>query len=71
MFASELDFVLANILMALLADFCLVWLPAPTVSYTCVSFCALTANCEACRNFSSVLIRHMLLITPESTTQRA
>lgn len=32
-FYSELDFVFANLLMALVADFCLVWLPAPTVSW--------------------------------------
>ena len=32
-FSSELDFVLANVIMALVADFCLVWLPAPTVSF--------------------------------------
>ncbi|GBF89992.1 hypothetical protein Rsub_02698 [Raphidocelis subcapitata] len=29
-FGSELDFVAANVLMALIADFMLVWLPAPT-----------------------------------------
>jgi len=32
-FFNELDFVMANIAMALLADFCLVWLPAPSVSW--------------------------------------
>lgn len=31
-FSSQLDFVAANIVMALLADFMLVWLPAPTYS---------------------------------------
>lgn len=30
-FAKEADFVLANVLMALLADFALTWLPAPTL----------------------------------------
>ena len=30
---SQLDFVLANILMALLADLALVYLPAPTIAY--------------------------------------
>lgn len=30
---QELDFVLANVMMALIADFMLVWLPAPTLSY--------------------------------------
>ncbi len=30
---QELDFVLANVLMALVAAFMLVWLPAPTLSY--------------------------------------
>jgi hypothetical protein len=29
-FYSELDFVAANVLMAIIADFMLVWLPAPT-----------------------------------------
>ncbi|KAK9809869.1 hypothetical protein WJX72_000680 [[Myrmecia] bisecta] len=33
-FSAELDFVAANILMALVADFMLVWLPAPTLSYS-------------------------------------
>ena len=32
-FPRELDFVLANVIMALIADFMLVWLPAPTLSY--------------------------------------
>ena len=32
-FASELDFVAANVAMALVADFALVWLPAPTLSF--------------------------------------
>jgi hypothetical protein len=31
-FSKELDFVFADVVMALLADFMLVWLPAPTVS---------------------------------------
>lgn len=31
-FSSQLDFVAANIMMALIADFMLVWLPAPTYS---------------------------------------
>ena len=30
---QELDFVLANVIMALVADFMLVWLPAPTLSF--------------------------------------
>lgn len=33
-FWHELDFVFANILMAILADFCLVWLPAPTMKFS-------------------------------------
>ena len=33
LFWVELDFVLANVIMALIADFMLVWLPAPTVSF--------------------------------------
>lgn len=35
-FSSQLDFVFANIAMALVADFMLVWLPAPTYA-PCVS----------------------------------
>ncbi|CAK9207802.1 unnamed protein product [Sphagnum jensenii] len=31
-FSKELDFVIADVVMALIADFMLVWLPAPTVS---------------------------------------
>lgn len=31
-FAKELDFVFADVVMAIIADFMLVWLPAPTVS---------------------------------------
>ncbi|XP_010922197.1 protein RETICULATA-RELATED 4, chloroplastic isoform X1 [Elaeis guineensis] len=31
-FVKELDFVFADVLMAIIADFMLVWLPAPTVS---------------------------------------
>jgi hypothetical protein len=32
-FSKELDFVAANVAMALVADFMLVWLPAPTLSF--------------------------------------
>ena len=32
-FGDELDFVAANVMMALVADFMLVWLPAPTLSF--------------------------------------
>ena len=32
-FSNELDFVFANVMMALVADFCLVWLPSPTISF--------------------------------------
>eukprot|EP00210_Caulerpa_lentillifera_P004140 g3946.t1 len=32
-FWKELDFVMANVIMAILADFMLVWLPAPTLVY--------------------------------------
>jgi len=31
-FSNQLDFVTANVIMALIADFMLVWLPAPTFS---------------------------------------
>jgi Protein RETICULATA-related len=34
-FSHELDFVAANIIMALVADFCLVWLPAPRANWRC------------------------------------
>jgi Protein RETICULATA-related len=34
-FPHELDFVTANIIMALVADFCLVWLPAPRANWRC------------------------------------
>jgi hypothetical protein len=30
---QELDFVAANVMMAIIADFMLVWLPAPTLSF--------------------------------------
>ncbi|KAK9848846.1 hypothetical protein WJX84_001462 [Apatococcus fuscideae] len=33
LFWVELDFVLANVIMALIADFMLVWLPAPTIAF--------------------------------------
>lgn len=32
-FGRELDFVMANVIMAILADFLLVWLSAPTLTY--------------------------------------
>ena len=35
LFWVELDFVLANVIMALIADFMLVWLPAPTIAFRC------------------------------------
>jgi hypothetical protein len=34
--AQELDFVAANVMMAIIADFMLVWLPAPTLSFAAV-----------------------------------
>ncbi|KAI5061180.1 hypothetical protein GOP47_0023685 [Adiantum capillus-veneris] len=36
-FSKELDFVFADVVMALIADFMLVWLPAPTVSLRPIS----------------------------------
>ncbi|KAH6557516.1 hypothetical protein KP509_1Z109400 [Ceratopteris richardii] len=36
-FTKELDFVFADVVMALIADFMLVWLPAPTVSLRPIS----------------------------------
>lgn len=38
-FNSQLDFVAANIVMALIADFMLVWLPAPTFAVKYASSC--------------------------------
>mmetsp|Transcript_18053 Transcript_18053/g.50530 ORF Transcript_18053/g.50530 Transcript_18053/m.50530 type:complete len:412 (+) Transcript_18053:176-1411(+) len=32
-FSAEIDFVAANVIMAIIADFMLTWLPAPTLSY--------------------------------------
>lgn len=32
-FFGEIDYVAANIAMAIIADFMLVWLPAPTLAY--------------------------------------
>ena len=32
-FWKEIDFVGANVVMAIIADFMLTWLPAPTLSY--------------------------------------
>ena len=32
-FWNEIDFVAANVLMAIIADFMLTWMPAPTLSY--------------------------------------
>ena len=43
-FAQELDFVTANVIMAIIADFMLVWLPAPTMSF------ASAAQCKTPRN---------------------
>ena len=33
MFWNEIDFVGANVVMAIIADFMLTWLPAPTLSF--------------------------------------
>lgn len=63
-FSKELDFVFANVIMALIADFCLVWLPSPTISFKyaantlndLLSLCAPTKlSCKQCT------IRHLLL----------
>lgn len=32
-FTNEIDFVAANVVMAIIADFMLTWLPAPTMSF--------------------------------------
>jgi len=45
-FNSQLDFVTANVIMALIADFMLVWLPAPTFSVKYVQGFLFTANNE-------------------------
>jgi|LauGreSBDMM110SN_4_FD.fasta_scaffold70818_2 hypothetical protein len=34
LFWSQVDFVIADVIMALIADFMLTWLPAPTLSFT-------------------------------------
>eukprot|EP00892_Ulva_mutabilis_P010808 jgi/Ulvmu1/809/UM010_0183.1 len=46
-FKSELDFVTANVIMAIIADFMLVWLPAPTMSFTSANSCRTPANALA------------------------
>lgn len=58
-FPKELDFVAANIIMALLADFMLVWLPAPT-------FAPMRASASAS---SSALARY-LAACPENAFQK-
>jgi Protein RETICULATA-related len=46
-FAAELDFVTANVIMAIIADFMLVWLPAPTMSFASARACAAPRNAIA------------------------
>lgn len=43
-FAKELDFVTANVIMAIIADFMLVWLPAPTMSFASAASCKTSPN---------------------------
>lgn len=44
-FYTELDFVFANVVMAIIADYMLCYLPAPTISFTCVSVVSVTKGC--------------------------
>lgn len=46
-FKQELDFVTANVIMAIIADFMLVWLPAPTMSFASANSCRAPANAVA------------------------
>lgn len=46
-FAKELDFVTANVIMAIIADFMLVWLPAPTMSFATAQSCRVPRNAMA------------------------
>lgn len=46
-FKSELDFVTANVIMAIIADFMLVWLPAPTMSFATANSCRQPTNAIA------------------------
>ena len=43
-FSKELDFVTANVIMAIIADFMLVWLPAPTMSFSTAANCRVPTN---------------------------
>jgi hypothetical protein len=47
-FSQELDFVMANVIMAIIADFMLVWLPAPTMAF---------ANARSCRTPPNAIAR--------------
>ena len=46
-FVKELDFVTANVIMAIIADFMLVWLPAPTMSFATANSCRTPPNAIA------------------------
>jgi hypothetical protein len=46
-FSQELDFITANVIMAIIADFMLVWLPAPTMSFATANSCASPTNALA------------------------
>ena len=46
-FSKELDFVTANVIMAIIADFMLVWLPAPTMSFATATACKTPQNALA------------------------
>ena len=67
-FVSQLDFVLANILMALLADLALVYLPAPTIAYG-------SDGVSAAQGAEANAVQRFLQSCPENrfdpTTQRA
>jgi Protein RETICULATA-related len=66
-FAQELDFVTANVIMAIIADFMLVWLPAPTMSFSTANSCRAPTN--ALQRFFSCCPDNAFQKVPESATQ--
>jgi hypothetical protein len=59
-FHQELDLVTANVIMAIIADFMLVWLPAPTMSF---------ANARSCRSPLNAISR-FFACCPENAFQK-
>jgi hypothetical protein len=62
-FGSQLDFVFANLVMALIADFMLVWLPAPT-------FAVHTAGVPAATNKISSFMARAFAGCPDNAFQK-